>query len=166
MIITTSASTVTTVTYLNLYDLENYKKQFQSFWIPFMEQFIPATTIWVAGERWCNEPCTIINPCDYDFELTEAEISIEPTQEGFFPSSPRSAEDLTTIPTTISSTVISANPEPIGSIPTESETFIPVIDLGLTTETYIIPTEDQLSIYPEIFRYNFSDITTVTELVV
>lgn len=76
---TTSATSITTVTYLSLYNLENYKKQFQSFWIPFMEQFIPATTIWVAGERWCNEPCTIINPCDYDFELVEAEVSIETT---------------------------------------------------------------------------------------
>ena len=159
-----SASTVPTVTYLNLYDLENYKKTFQSFWIPFMEQFIPATTIWVAGERWCNEPCTIIDLCDYDFELTEAEISIQPVQQGFFPSSPRSVGS-TVVPTTVSSTVGTTNVAPAGGIPTTSNNIVTIENLGLTTETYIIPTEDQLSVYPEIFRYNFSDITTVTELV-
>lgn len=38
----------------NLVDLEKFKKTFQGFWIQIMEQFIPATTIFVAGEKWCN----------------------------------------------------------------------------------------------------------------
>jgi hypothetical protein len=76
MIIVT-ATTQPTIKYLSIYELENYKKQFQSFWIPFMEQFIPATTIWVAGERWCNEPCTIIDTCDYDFELVASASTIQ-----------------------------------------------------------------------------------------
>ena len=41
-------------TFPNLLALENFKKVFQGFWIDFMEQFIPATTIFVSGEKWCN----------------------------------------------------------------------------------------------------------------
>jgi hypothetical protein len=38
----------------NLIQLETFKKTFQGFWVQFMEQFIPATTIFVSGEKWCN----------------------------------------------------------------------------------------------------------------
>jgi hypothetical protein len=86
MLITTSATTVTTVRYLSIQELEQYKKQFQSFWIPFMEQFIPATTIWVAGERWCNEPCPVISPCDYDFEFVEGMVDVIKTGSGALPT--------------------------------------------------------------------------------
>ncbi len=159
-IITTSATTEPTVTYLNLYDLENYKKTFQSFWIPFMEQFIPATTIWVAGERWCNEPCTIIDVCDYDFELTEAEISIEPIQPGFLPSTPRSVgSSAMPVPTTSTSTTTSSS-EPTGSIPTETPYIMPIKELGLVRETVLIPTTDQLSVDLTSSRFRFSDVTT------
>ena len=157
---TTSATTEITVTYLNLYDLENYKKTFQSFWIPFMEQFIPATTIWVAGERWCNEPCTVIDVCDYDFELTEAEISIEPVQPGLLPSTPRSVgSSAMPVPTTSTSTTTSSS-EPTGSIPTETPYIMPIKELGLVRETVLIPTTDQLSVDLTSSRFRFSDVTT------
>lgn len=157
---TTTATTVNTVTYLSLYDLENYKKQFQSFWIPFMEQFIPATAIWVAGERWCNEPCTVIDVCDYDFELTEAEISIEPVQPGFLPSTPRSVgSSAMPVPTTSTSTTTSSS-EPTGSVPTETPYIMPIKELGLVRETVLIPTTDQLSVDLTSSRFRFSDVTT------
>ena len=66
-------------TKLNLIELENYKKTFQGFWIQFVEQFVPATTIWVSGERWCNSVeniCTEIEECDYDYELVASETSV------------------------------------------------------------------------------------------
>jgi hypothetical protein len=42
------------VPFPNLLQLETFKKTFQGFWIQFMEQFIPATTIFISGEKWCN----------------------------------------------------------------------------------------------------------------
>lgn len=160
---TTSATSVTSLTYLNLYDLENYKKTFQSFWIPFMEQFIPATTIWVAGERWCNEPCTVIDTCDYDFELTEAEISVKPLKQAEPPI--RSVTLLTEVPIKLESTVRSFKQETSGDLVTSTQKFIPLIDYGLTTETKIIATEDQLSVDLTSSRYSLSEITTVTEFI-
>lgn len=64
---------------LNVYELIDYKKNFQNFWIKFIEQFIPATTIFVAGERWCtteDQICPVIEPCAYDnkFELSDLGI--------------------------------------------------------------------------------------------
>lgn len=64
---------------LNVYELIDYKKNFQNFWIKFIEQFIPATTIFVAGERWCtteDQICPVIELCDYDnkFELSDLGI--------------------------------------------------------------------------------------------
>lgn len=38
----------------NLVELERFKKTFQSFWVQFIEQFIPSTTIFIGGEKWCN----------------------------------------------------------------------------------------------------------------
>lgn len=159
MIITTTATTVNTVKYLSLLELEQYKKQFQSFWLPFMEQFIPATTVWVAGERWCNEPCTIISPCDYDFELVDAEISYQQIPPGFFP-------------TTTGTTLQQAVDVPIGipsltevgislaSFARTSPSIVQTSDLGLTTTRNILMTEQQLNIDIAAYRNNFTPIET------
>lgn len=61
---------------ISIFDLIKYKNNFQSFWVQFVEQFIPATTIFVAGERWCTTDekiCPSIDICDYDnaFELND-----------------------------------------------------------------------------------------------
>lgn len=166
MIITTSASTVTTVTYLNLYDLENYKKQFQSFWIPFMEQFIPATTIWVAGERWCNDVCTIINPCDYDFELVDSEITIEQVPEGFFPSGLIGNLGFTN-PVLSAETSTTGTPgSPIGTNPTSSPGLVPIEDLGLVKSRTVIRTVDEANIDITAYRSRFTQVEIKTEIVV
>jgi hypothetical protein len=63
---------------LSILELENYKKVFQSFWLQMVEQFIPATTIFVAGEKWCNAPdiiCPEFDECDYDYEFVEGEVT-------------------------------------------------------------------------------------------
>ena len=157
---TTTASTVNTLTYLSLYDLENYKKQFQSFWIPFMEQFIPATSIWVAGERWCNEPCTIINPCDYDFELVDSEVSYEQIPTGFFPIPPRGSTTITIpIPAT---SQIGNGVVPEGTTVTTTPLVTPVLDLGVKTATPILRTEAEASIDITSYRSRFTSLTTVT----
>ena len=163
--ITTSAITVNTVTYLSLLNLENYKKTFQSFWIPFMEQFIPATTIWVAGERWCNEPCTIINPCDYDFELTDAEISIQPVPPGFFPNGPRSVGStiVTILPTTLSATVGSLGTVPSGSIPTSTPNILSIQEIGLVSTRPNIPTDTMVNVDLQAYRSRFT--APITEII-
>ena len=77
--LTTDANPFACKTKLNLIELESYKKTFQGFWIQFVEQFVPATTIWVSGERWCNSVeniCTEIEECDYDYELVASETSV------------------------------------------------------------------------------------------
>jgi hypothetical protein len=63
----------------NLLQLEEYKKVFQSFWVRMIEQFVPATTIFISGEKWCNNDafiCTQFEECDYDFEYVDSEITI------------------------------------------------------------------------------------------
>ena len=156
--LTTTATTVPTVTYLSLYDLENYKKQFQSFWIPFMEQFIPATTIWVAGERWCNEVCTIIDPCDYDFELVDSEVSYEQVPPGFFPSG-LTVSFTTPILSAETSNVVSLG-SPTAVVPVSSPTLTPVVDLGETTLTPIIKTVEEASIDLSTYRNKFTSQKT------
>ena len=158
--VTTSAITVDTVTYLSLYNLENYKKTFQSFWIPFMEQFIPATTIWVAGERWCAEPCTIIEPCDYDFELTDAEISINPVPPGFFPSTPgKNVGTSTLVATSFVSFGTSVSPS-FGTIPTETPNILTITNIGLVTTSPNIPTEEMVNVDFQEYRNKFTASTT------
>lgn len=64
---------------LNVYELVDYKKNFQSFWIKFIEQFIPATTIFVAGEKWCtreDQICPVIEPCNYDNKFDLSDLGI------------------------------------------------------------------------------------------
>lgn len=66
---------------ITLLQLEGYKKTFQSFWVQFVEQFIPATTIFVSGEKWCNredEICTQYDECDFDYEFVEGEVTTIP----------------------------------------------------------------------------------------
>jgi uncharacterized protein YcsI (UPF0317 family) len=154
MIITTSATTVTTVTYLNLYDLENYKKQFQSFWIPFMEQFIPATTIWVAGERWCNDVCTIIDPCDYDFELVESEITITQVESD--------GDNFTGLPLLETQQPVEESgvifiERPIGDLRNTKESGIyDITDLGSVKQERIILTESESMIDMVQYRNKFT----------
>lgn len=64
---------------LDVYELIDYKKNFQNFWIKFIEQFVPATTIFVAGERWCtreDQICPVIEPCDYDNNFNLSDLGI------------------------------------------------------------------------------------------
>jgi hypothetical protein len=129
---TTTANTVTTLTYLSLYDLENYKKQFQSFWIPFMEQFIPATTIWVAGERWCNIPCPVVDTCKYDFEFTESDIIVQPIPSGIFPQTFNPVLGFR-IPDPLTSTAPDVAATNNASNPSSTPQIVLVQDLGLTT---------------------------------
>jgi len=85
----TTATTVTGITTtssgsyctqkVSLLQLEDYKKTFQSFWVRMIEQFVPATTIFVSGEKWCNNDaliCTELEECDYDYEYVESEITV------------------------------------------------------------------------------------------
>jgi hypothetical protein len=78
----TTILTGDTTTKYTLLDIEQYKKTFQSFWVRFVEQFVPATTIFVSGEKWSNQDddiCVVYNDCDLDFELVEAEVSTIPS---------------------------------------------------------------------------------------
>jgi hypothetical protein len=66
---------------ITLLQLEGYKKTFQGFWVQFVEQFIPATTIFVSGEKWCNREddiCTQYDECDFDYEFVEGEVTTIP----------------------------------------------------------------------------------------
>ena len=63
----------------NLIELERFKKTFQSFWLSFIEQFIPATTIFVAGEKWCNSRICqekVVN--DYFLDATDDDGVLSP----------------------------------------------------------------------------------------
>ncbi len=75
-------------TKFTLLELEGYKKTFQSFWVQFVEQFVPATTIFVSGERWCNRPdeiCTQYDECDFDFEFVEGDVTTIPNNTNLPP---------------------------------------------------------------------------------
>ena len=74
---------------VSLLQLEEYKKVFQSFWVRMIEQFVPATTIFVSGEKWCNNDdliCTEIEECDFDFEYVDSEITVIEYGTDFEPS--------------------------------------------------------------------------------
>lgn len=74
---------------VSLLELENYKKTFQSFWVKLAEQFVPATTIFVSGERWCNNDeniCIEFDECDYDFEFVEGDVTTIPNTSSSAPS--------------------------------------------------------------------------------
>lgn len=158
-----SATTVSTLTYLSLYDLKNYKKQFQSFWIPFMEQFIPATTIWVAGERWCSEACTIISPCDYDFELVDSEISLETVPTGFLPTTGSTTGTISSpVLTGRTSTTILGTSS--ATLVTDTPLITPVVDLGLTRTTTMVLSQLEASINMTAYQNNF--MTPIKQILV
>ncbi len=67
---------------LSIYELINYKKNFQNFWVKFIEQFVPATTIFVSGEKWSNredEICEVIEPCGYINNFSELDLGLRST---------------------------------------------------------------------------------------
>jgi len=162
MLVTVSASTVPTVSYLSIYDLKNYKKQFQGFWIPFMEQFVPATTIWVAGERWCNEPCTIINACDYDYEFVEGSLSFEQIPTGLLSLSGITQRGFVTNTIPVETSVAGSLGTPVGTIPVTSPEIVPITDLGMTSTTPVIRTQAEVNIDILAYRNRFTEITTQT----
>jgi hypothetical protein len=156
----TSATTEISVTYLSLLNLEKYKKQVQSFWIPFMEQFTPATVIWVSGERWCNEPCSIINTCDFD--LTESEVSLINVEEGGNKSSEANRSSISSnVPEVIVSVATLGNSTGFtGELPkTETDNIIPTKDLGFTVETpnSLKPSDNDIDILS--YRNKFTSVT-------
>ena len=66
----------------NLIELERFKKTFQGFWIQFIEQFIPATTIFVAGEKWCNNRiCEEKVVADYLLDARGSDLSPLPVSD-------------------------------------------------------------------------------------
>jgi len=88
IILTQNSDPLACKTKFTLLELEGYKKTFQSFWVQFVEQFIPATTIFVSGERWCNRPdeiCTQYDECDFDFEFVEGDVTTIPNDTNLTP---------------------------------------------------------------------------------
>ena len=88
IILTQNSDPLACKTKFTLLELEGYKKTFQSFWVQFVEQFVPATTIFVSGERWCNRPddiCTQYDECDFDFEFVEGDVTTIPNGAGLTP---------------------------------------------------------------------------------
>jgi uncharacterized delta-60 repeat protein len=162
---TTSATTEINVTYLSLLNLEKYKKQVQSFWVPFMEQFTPATAIWVSGERWCNEPCSIINTCDFD--LTESEVSVINVEEGGNKSLEANRSPISSnVPEVIVSVATLGNSTGFtGELPkTETKDIIPTKDLGFIIEktNSLKPSDNDIDILS--YRNKFTSVTlTVIE---
>jgi hypothetical protein len=159
--ILTAATTVVTVKYLSLSELEKYKKQFQGFWVPFMEQFIPATTVWVAGERWCNDPCPIISPCDYDFEYVEGDVSVIDLPRAEPPLKPNLEGQVKGYTTTTQPTnTVLANPigqASSGSNTTDSPQIVQTTDLGITTSTPIFKTQAETNIDILAYRNRFTE---------
>lgn len=159
MIIVT-ATTESTYKYLTLYELENYKKQFQSFWIPFMEQFIPATTVWVAGERWCNEPCNIIDLCDYDFELVASASTIQTVI-----NKPKTATASTygnSVGFVPPEKISVSPPSPmVGTIPDKSPDLLNTSDLGETFITENVLTQSDTNIDITQYRDKFISLETI-----
>jgi hypothetical protein len=64
---------------LNIFDLIDYKNNFQSFWVKFIEQFVPATTIFVAGEKWCttdDKICETYSVCGYEHNFNLVDLGL------------------------------------------------------------------------------------------
>lgn len=123
---------------VSLLQLEDYKKTFQSFWVRMIEQFVPATTIFVSGEKWCNNDeliCTEFEECDYDYEYVESEITVINYGTDFAPittGTTNNGGDLTE--ENDSDTVIDNDS---GGTPNDSDEG-PIFDDGTT----VIPTPD------------------------
>jgi hypothetical protein len=108
------------VPFPNLLELETFKKTFQGFWVQFMEQFIPATTIFVSGEKWCNSRiCSEMLVSDYflDIENDSGIISPTPTTETT-PEEPNTIEPNIRQQSVPNTGVLGE----IGSTPTDGET--------------------------------------------
>lgn len=157
----TSATTVPTVTHLTISELEKYKKQFQSFWLPFMEQFIPATTIWVAGERWCNDPCPVINICDLDFELVESETSITQISTLRQRISSQRGYTSNTLDTNQATSGSLGRPS-VSNGTSDRKQLIKVTDLGLTNTTPVIRNVTEINIDMSSYKNRFTELTTET----
>ena len=70
------------VPFPNLVELERFKKTFQGFWVQIIEQFIPATTIFVAGEKWCNNRiCEQKVVADYLLDSRADDLSPAPASQ-------------------------------------------------------------------------------------
>jgi hypothetical protein len=90
----------------NLLELERFKKTFQGFWVDFMEQFIPATTIFVSGEKWCNSRvCSemVVNDYFLDIENDSGIISPTPTVDGVIDvrNTPEANSRIQSVPNTV-----------------------------------------------------------------
>jgi len=161
-----TATTEITVTYLTLLQLEDYKKQFQSFWTPFLEQFIPATTVWVAGERWCNEPCPILNECATD--LTDEDLSVNNVEEAT-PIKPETDEGLnisSNLPQNVSSTSTSAPPSGgyTSELPTNSNsTTVTITDVGVTTSRPNNVSQQDANVDMTAYQNRFTEQTTIIQ---
>ena len=67
------------VPFPNLLNLEKFKKSFQGFWMQMIEQFVPATTIFVGGEKWCNgRICDQKVVSDYLLDVREEDDVLSP----------------------------------------------------------------------------------------
>ena len=128
-----------------------------------MEQFIPATTIWVAGERWCSEACTIISPCDYDFELVDSEISLETVPTGFLSTTGSTTGTISSpVLTGVTSTTILGASS--ATLVTDTPLITPVVDLGLTTTTTMVLSQLEASINMTAYQNNF--MTPIKQILV
>lgn len=104
----------------NLVELERFKKTFQGFWVQIIEQFIPATTIFVAGEKWCNNRiCEEKVVADYLLDARGTDLSPAPVSENIVeaPNQPdvNTSEQNTPITTSISDPNESVNIGETGS---------------------------------------------------
>jgi len=152
-----------TVTYLSLFDLEQYKKQFQSFWIPFMEQFVPATTIWVAGERWCNDPCP--TEVDCGFELTSEDAVVQTIEQKSFTSANGAKSFTSTTPENLKSSASFGSPSGNDANSNNSnENVIITEDVGLVNQNVITKTFAENNIDIQAYRSKFTAyrIQTIT----
>lgn len=73
---------------LDLQQLLAYKKNFQNFWVRFIEQFIPSTTIFISGEKWCTKDeqiCPTIDDCGYDNIFSKSDLGLLETDGGLKP---------------------------------------------------------------------------------
>ncbi len=129
-----------------------------------MEQFIPATTIWVAGERWCNEPCPVISPCDYDFEFVEGDVSIIKTGIPR-PRTPNSGVECigcrftTNVITPNTSNVVFSNKNVAQNI-TKTPLITKVEDLGISNSTQLSVNNYTVDI--QSYRNRFTEVKIET----
>jgi hypothetical protein len=128
-----------------------------------LEQFIPATTIWVAGERWCNDPCTVIDTCAFD--LTESELSFVTIQETTNTSNNTNIVTSYASPEVFSSTATSAPSGGYsGQLPTNSNAnTITILDLGNTSSTPNTVTEEDSNIDMLSYQSRFTTPNTITQ---